>query len=476
MRNSVGMGLVLASLVVTSLFCGCATSTTTTAAVTKDDTELLAVFAVSRHGIRSQTLPLATINQYTLRPQGFPQWPSSADVPDADVSDVPGNLSKVGEQNVVRLGAWYRDFYAARGLLPPRGSCPATGTVFVYADVMERTVHTAQAYLDGLFQAEATPDCDVEVLHGSGKADLYIDVPVVGGCKVDSTMDQAAISLKIGDNPASLLSAYGAELQTLQTVTQCCKTEVCATTQNPTPTSCSLPEIASVVSVDATTGVVGFGPLFSIADTVTETFLLEYAQGMPETGCATTDGAQCVGWGAIPQGGLIDLMKLHVAHFDLTYRLPSFAQAASSNLMWQLVGTLGQTLSGVKAPDMLAPTESKFTLFVGHDVNLTAIGGFLNVTWQAEGFQKDDPSPAGALVFELHRVKQSNQLIVRLFFVSASLDQMRYGAELTLQAPPQRIPLTIPACGNLDCPYEQFRTFITDHVREDCLITTGSSP
>jgi 4-phytase/acid phosphatase len=169
-------------------------------------------------------------------------------------------------------------------------------------------------------------------------------------------------------------------------------------------------------------------------------------------------------------------MKLHVAHFDLIYRLPSFAQAASSNLMWQLVGTMGQTLSGAKNPDMLAPAESKFTLFVGHDINLTAIGGFLDVTWQAEGFQENDPSPAGAFVFELHRVKQSDQLIVRLFFVSASLDQMRNGTELTLQAPPQRVPLVIPACGNLDCPYELFKTFITDHVRQDCLIATGSAP
>jgi 4-phytase/acid phosphatase len=169
-------------------------------------------------------------------------------------------------------------------------------------------------------------------------------------------------------------------------------------------------------------------------------------------------------------------MKLHVMHFDLVYRLPSFAQAASSNIMWQLVGTLDQTLSGAKNPDMLAPAQSKFTMFVGHDVNLTAIGGFLDINWQAEGFQMGDPSPAGALVFELHRVKQGKQLVVRLFFVSASLDQMRNGTELTLQAPPERIPLTIPACGGTDCPYEQFKTFITSHVRQDCLTTTGSEP
>jgi 4-phytase/acid phosphatase len=173
---------------------------------------------------------------------------------------------------------------------------------------------------------------------------------------------------------------------------------------------------------------------------------------------------------------LYDLMKLHVMHFDLLYRLPSVAQAASSNLMRQLVGTMDQAVSGVKNPDILAPAESKFSLFVGHDVNLTAIGGFLGVTWKAEGFQKNDPGPAGALVFELHRVRQSGDLIVRLFFVSATLDQMRNRAEITLGAPPQRIPLTIAACGELDCPYELLKTFVSEHVRSDCLTTAASGP
>jgi hypothetical protein len=48
---------------------------------------------------------------------------------------------------------------------------------------------------------------------------------------------------------------------------------------------------------------------------------------------------------------------------------------------------------------------------------------------------------------------------------------MRHGTTLTLNAPPQRIPLTIPACGGLlDCPYDKFKTFITAHLRQDCLV------
>jgi 4-phytase / acid phosphatase len=469
---------VLACLVAGLLFYACGDNEGNS-----DDTKLLSVVAISRHGIRSQLSPLdsttpntLSTNLNTLRPQGFPLWPPPA--------ATPGYLSTVGQQNATRLGAWYRDFYAAQGLLPPRGSCPAAGTVFVYADVLERTIQTAQGYVDGMFQAEATPDCGVQVVHAGAQvqADPYIATAFYFAttfptppCSVDTVVDKAAFNTAIGGNTSSLITKYTPQLQTLQTVTQCCQPTACATPANQTPASCSLLELPTGTSVDAT-GAVAYagGSLFDVADSVTEDFELQYAQGMPQTDCATTPGAQCVGWGAIPQGGLSDLTKLHVLNIDLTCRLPSFAQVASTNLMWQLVGTMDQTLTGVTNAAMLAPATSKFTLFVAHDDNQSAIGAFLGgVTWKAEGFQQNDPGPAGALVFELHRVKQSGQPIVRLFYVIATLDQMRNGTVLTLDTPPQRIPLTIPACGGgLDCPYDQFKTFITGHVRQDCLVPT----
>jgi 4-phytase / acid phosphatase len=442
--NRLYVGALCCSLMMAA---GCGLSSTKNSG----DTELLSVVAISRHGIRSPTSSVETLNQYTSRPEGFPLWPAPA--------DVPGNLSTVGQQNVTRLGAWYRDFYAAQGLLPQRGSCPAAGSVFAYADVDERTIQTAQGYLDGLFQSEATPDCGVQVISSSKKVDPYIVTFASGKCQIDTAADLVAFNARIG-SPAALATAYSTQLQTLQAVTQSTLLELPATV--------------------ATTGYVRFakGSLFDVSDNITETFQLEYAQGMPDKDCEKSTGAQCVGWGAIPPGGLNDMMKLHVMNMELYSGLPSFAQVGSTNLMWQVAGTMNQALSGAKNPDMLAPAESKFTLFVAHDVNISAIAAFLGgVTWKAKGFQQNDPGPAGALVFELHKVKRSGQLIVRLFYVIASLDQMRHGTTLSLKTPPQRIPLTIPACGGrYDCPYDQFTTFITTHVRQDCLITATSAP
>ena len=428
-----------------------------------DDTELLSVVAISRHGIRSPTLSQDTMNLYTQRPQGFPAWSVPA--------DVPGDLSTEGQDNAARLGVWYRDYYATQGLLPPKGSCPPEGAVFVYADLNERTFYTAQGYLDGMFQSEANSDCGFKVIQSTEKVDPYIDTAAAGVCKIDTKQDLAAFAKLAGD-PISLINTYSPQLQALQSVSECCQLAACATPEKPTPTSCTLLDLPTTVTTE---GAVSFanGSLFDVADNLTETFELQYAQGMSDPDCDQTLGAQCVGWGVIPAGGVSDMSKLHVLNMvNLTCQLPSYAQVGSSNLMWQLVGAMDQTLTGVTNQDMLAPAESKFTLFVAHDENVATIAEFLGgATWNADGFQPNDPGPAGALVFELHKVTQSGQVIVRLFYVIASLDQMRSGTTLTLQTPPQRIPMSIPACGGqLDCPYSQFKSFITAHVRPDCIV------
>ncbi len=426
--------------------------------------ELVSVVAISRHGIRSPTTSQAVTNLDTLRPEGFPLWPAPA--------NVPGDLSAKGRQNATLLGSWYRDFYASQGLLPPKGSCPAAGAVFVYADVFERTLDTAQAYVDGMFQSEATADCGIKVKSSDGAADPYIDTAAAGVCEITTDVDLAEFNRKIGGSSAALMSTYSSQLQTLQAVTQCCQPSACATAENPNPASCTLFDLPDTIN---TTGAVSFakGTVFNVADQVTESLELEYAEGMPETGCENTPGAPCVGWASIPPDGLQDLTKLHVVNMvNLMCQLPSFAQVGSSNLMWQMVGTMDQDLSGVTSTGILAPVQSKFTLFIGHDENLSAIAKFLGgVTWKADGFQANDPGPAGALVFELWKAKPGGKPFVRLYYVIASLDQMRNSTTLTLETPPQRIPLPIPACGGrLDCPYDELRSFVTSHVRADCLI------
>ncbi len=442
---------------------GCSSSSTS---APDNGTELLSVVAISRHGIRSPTSTLENMNLYTLRPEGFPNWSTLA-------GGTAGNLSYFGQQNAARLGSWYRDFYATQGLLPQRGSCPASGEVYVYADVAERTLHTAQGYLDGMFRSDSTPGCGIPVYQLNKNVvpknvDPYIATAYSSfATTVDWSGDRAMFNAMAGGTPPkSLITAYSTQLQLLQAISGCCNPNACVPKKDP----CTLLDLPNT---QTTAGPAGYtsDALFSVANSLTESFELQYAQGMPDIACSTIPGAPCVGWGAIPTGAMLELTRLHVLSFDLGYKLPTMAKVSSTNLMWQLVGTMDQRV-GKTVPGMLAPASSKFILFVAHDDNISAIATFLGgLTWQAEGFQRNDPGPAGALVFELHRVKQSGELIVRLFYVVATLEQMRQGTALSLATPPQRLPLPIPACGGLlDCPYDRFKAFINDTINHDVIV------
>jgi Histidine phosphatase superfamily (branch 2) len=104
------------------------------------DYELLSTVIVSRHGVRS---PIAgTSSLASIAGDPWPSWP----VP-------PGHLTPRGAELARLLGAYYRDYYVAQGLLPAQG-CPQPGAVFAWADIDQRTRATAQSLLDGMF-----PDC-----------------------------------------------------------------------------------------------------------------------------------------------------------------------------------------------------------------------------------------------------------------------------------------------------------------------------
>jgi hypothetical protein len=403
-------------------------------------TELISVVAVSRHGIRSPTLPNFVLDLFTGRPQGFPVWSPPA--------NVAGYLSAHGKQVAANLGYWYRDYYAEEGLLPARGTCPDDGAVYVYTDTDERTQQTGQGYLDGMFQGEKPADCGVQIEHAAHSPDPYIQAVDAGLCQSDFSTDLAAFLKLTGGDPSSLKTKYASQLQMLQEVTDC---------------PALFADVASISTL----------ALFALASEISETFELEYAEGMAAADCPTTRGAQCFAWGVMPSGGLYELTALNVAFFNYFSRLPSYSQASVSNLMRQTVGAMDQAITGAKDPVALAPANGKFTVFVGHDSpNVANIAEFLGVHWQMEGYQPDDPAPTGAEVFELHKVSATGKFVVRLFYVVPSLDQMRNAAALTLQTPPLRQQLTIPACGVADCPYDTFKSFVMANVRQDCITAT----
>ena len=112
-----------------------------------DGYQLQQVLMMSRHNLRA---PLATngsvLQQST--PKSWPEW------------EVPGGqLTTKGGVLEVYMGHYMREWLAQQGLVTS-GECPAPETVYTYANSLQRTVATAQFFINGAF-----PGCDIVVHH-----------------------------------------------------------------------------------------------------------------------------------------------------------------------------------------------------------------------------------------------------------------------------------------------------------------------
>jgi 4-phytase/acid phosphatase len=98
-------------------------------------------------------------------------------------------------------------------------------------------------------------------------------------------------------------------------------------------------------------------------------------------------------------------------------------------------------------------------ILAGHDTNLSNLSGILDLRWRVPEHAPDDTPPESALVFSLWRA--GGGWFVKVEFVTPSLDQMRRLEPLTLDSPPFRAQVAIPACASPrtdgSCPWPAFR-------------------
>ena len=404
------------------------------------DYELAAVVIVSRHGVRSPTSthpPLATIAA-----DPWPSWP----VP-------PGFLTPRGAQLAKLLGAYYRDYYAAQGLLSA-DACPRPGEVFAWADVDQRTRATAAALLEGMF-----PGCNLEPGYRSGaKVDPLFHPARAGICPIDPSRARQSVLDRIGGSFAGVMSTYQGELAAMQSVLKCCGPALCRASAATAP--CGLGDLStSIVGTDE--GLRLSGPI-AIGSTAAEVFLLEYAQGFPPNEVA---------WGrASTPDAMRPLLRLHTLQFDLMQRTPYLAARQGSALVQRILATMRNAID--RSAGASQANGRKLTLLVGHDTNLANIGGLLGMRWSLPSYLPDQTPPAGALHFELLRHRETSGYAVRVRYITQTLDQMRELAPLDRAHPPEQATAVIagcPASNDGACSWNAFDALASKAIDRACV-------
>lgn len=388
--------------------------------------ELKYVVIVSRHGVRSPTGKTDQLNQYSVKP--WPVW-----------SIPPGYLTEHGAKLMTLLGAYDREQFAKEGLFAADG-CADASHVSIVADSDQRTRETGKALALGMF-----PGCDVAVRAlAEGTPDPLFHSLESGIGHPDKALATAAVSGRIGGNPAGLADAFRPQLNALEEVLQGCKPgPACAGAKS------SLLDIPSSVSPGKGDHLVDLRSPLGMAATLSENMLLEYAEGM--------DVSQ-VGWGRVDANKVRELMQLHTANAELERRTSYIARAGSSNMLRHILRSIEQAIHGKAIEGALGRPEDRLLVLVGHDTNLSNISGALGLTWLIDG-RLDDTPPGGALVFELWKDGSTGEYSVRTSYMAQTLDQMRNATPLNVHSPPERVPVFVPGCSQPDssCEWTAFQ-------------------
>jgi 4-phytase/acid phosphatase len=369
------------------------------------------VVIVSRHGVRSPTDP-TELAQYSARP--WPAW-----------SVAPGYLTPHGAAAMKLFGRAYRETYAPSGIFPPHG-CPTANSTYVWADVDERTRATGAALLDGI-----APNCGLSEYASDATVDpLFHALPSLG--KADLTASTDSLVGSVGTAPQAIVPAFRLTFDDLDAILGCGK-----------GTCEKISSVAPAIVASPKTGLVELQGPVDLASTAVEDMILAYADGRPLSD---------VGWGSVNGPRLLALSQLHVLKFAINTESPYIARVLGSNLLAHVLATLDQGASGVRNPKTRVPLAARFVAFVGHDTNLEEFAGMLRLRWLLPSYQINDTPPGAALVFEVRQPAHGGEPFVSVFAMAQTLDDMR-----TLSAnPPERVPVLVPGCPQLDCPISAF--------------------
>jgi 4-phytase/acid phosphatase len=373
---------------------------------TANEDEIQAVIVLARHGVRAPIESETRSSSYNAQP--WPSWPVA-----------PGVLTSHGAEALHLLAGYYRSRYP---LLLQHLSCAHLG-IYVEANTTQRTIASAKAMLSGL-----APGCAIEVHYRAHQGN-----PLFGpsaSSLIDRQKEVDATMGRMAGRPDWFTNAFARPLRKMHKALIDCSGNDCDR---------SKPDFRIVMVKNGkafprdarTENAVSLGADFA------ENFLLEYTQGLP---------MNQVGWGHVSRGDLNDLMEMNTRYHDFMLRTPYETQVAASDLAARIRDTIMSAAGDVVATGRLGTPQDHFVLLDGHDANLTWLGGLLRLDWLLPDQTFNATPPGSALVFEVHRNRKTGAETVQVFFISQTLDQMRFLKPLTGAEQPSIAPVFVPGC------------------------------
>ena len=206
------------------------------------------------------------------------------------------------------------------------------------------------------------------------------------------------------------------------------------------------------------------------ASTISETFLMEYADGKQ---------AQDLGWGRLDKVKVREMMSLQEAYTDLELRTPYLARANGSNLLSHILRSMQQAVRNEKVEGALGKPGDHGLYLLGHDSDVSYLAGILGISWLLADYAPNCRPPGGGIVFEIWRDARGKRSMVT-YFRAQTLDQLRDTTPLSLQAPPAKAPIFIPGCSTAaegwPCDWDVFQRVVQAAIDPAFVTATLPAP
>lgn len=374
---------------------------TGTAIAETQDYQLQQVLVMSRHNLRA---PLANNGSVLAQstPKAWPQW------------DTPGGLlTTKGGVLEVYMGHYFNAWLKQNGVLPQEG-CPADGSVYVYANSLQRTVATAQFFTSGAF-----PGCDISVHHQDkmGEMDPTFNPIITDKSEAFNQQALSAMNAKLASLKLDASYQQLAQIIDYKDSAACKADKQCDLTAEPSKMS-AVPGKEPGVS----------GPL-KVGNSLVDAFMLQYYEGFP---------MKDVAWGKIvTPHQWQQLAKLKDGYQDSLFTSTVVAQ----NVAKPLLTYINSVLIGERKAD-----SPKLTVLVGHDSNIASLLSAMQFKPYQLPHQYEKTPIGGKLVFQRWHDAKGNRDLLKIEYVYQSTEQLRTAQPLTLQHPPQRVTLALEGC------------------------------
>ncbi|KAI9916103.1 hypothetical protein PsorP6_008190 [Peronosclerospora sorghi] len=481
-----------------------------TIALDTPESGLRQVIVLSRHGVRgpyglgSEVPSEKVLKKYVQNPNvtlplSATAWGTSETEDPSEI--VSPKLTKHGFHVIKRMGEYFRK-HLYSGFL--NATCKET---FAYADQNQRDNLTALGFLSGLY-----PLCKQLVPITKGTHLLFEQgEDPTASCPVCSKAIYEGIT---GSNDTRfVLQEIQTEIEEVNKLLQCCATSVCNDDEDSEDSATC--DLFGIPTQWNGAFYLPWKDTLSNADYFSEWLLLQSLNNMSLPSQLSFEK-------------ILSLAKIHETHMDLItneINSASFGATFLAHLTASFEQNIRQKVLPVakgKGPHILQGPENRLLYYAAHDINLLYVRNLLRLQWHSKGWHPHQPVPGGMLVFELHatapesssqstpivsksrtlnsaimseapiswhvegaddvRFNDNSRFYIKLYFVAASPEQIRYGDELSPKNPPDRVQVTIPSCseeidignGSIDvrCPFSKFKKLIGQTLKHVCVADT----